>query len=472
MSTPETKATPINPGRRPYGAYYRRMDRLTAKPDPELTQTGPGTPMGDYLRRYWQPVCLSQELTEVPKAVQIMGEKLVAFRDRGGRVGLLERQCAHRGTSLEYGIIQDKGIRCCYHGWQYDVDGCVLETPCEPRNSRMKDNVFQGAYPAFERDGLVFAYMGPPDEQPEFDVFDAFVMPDGNKLVPFSNVYACNWLQVYENLVDHFHAAALHNNMTVDSVDEAIRAGVSLGQGFFKMPVIQWEATRNGNGICFAAGRRVNDEKVWVRITEMQFPNAVQTASLVPTAAEQRHTTVAMTRWQVPIDDEHMMVFGWRHFNDEIDPRHYGREEDCGIDSIDFLIGQTANRSYLEGQRAPGDYEAITSQGAIAVHSMETPARSDVGVYMCRNLLRQAVRGQTARDTSRDAARTRGEPLPVYTSDSVLSIPLRDDVDDNELLMQTGSKVLAIMKECDAVPSAERKAHARKRLDELDGGLR
>jgi hypothetical protein len=103
---------------------------------------------------------------------------------------------------------------------------------------------------------------------------------------------------------------------------------------------------------------------------------------------------------------------------------------------------------------------------------METPGRSDVGVYMCRNLLRQAVRGQTARDTSRDAARTRGEPLPVYTSDSVLSIPLRDDVDDNELLMQTGAKVLAIMKECDAVPSAERKAHARKRLDELDGGLR
>ncbi len=472
MSTPEPKTTPIDPGRRPYGAYYRRMDRLTAKPDAELTQTAPGTPMGEYLRRYWQPLCLSQELTEVPKAVQIMGEKLVVFRDRSGQVGVLERHCAHRGASLEYGIIQQHGIRCCYHGWQYDVDGHVIETPCEPLNSRMKDNVFQGAYPAFERDGLVFAYMGPPDEQPAFEIFDSYVMPAGTKLVPFSNVYACNWLQVYENLIDHFHAAALHNNMTVDSVDAEIRAGVTLGQGFLKMPVIQWEATRNGNGMAFAAARRVNDDKVWIRITEMQFPNAVQTASLVPTAAEQRHTTVAMTRWQVPIDDEHMMVFGWRHFNDEIDPRHYGSEVDCGIDSIDFLVGQTANRSYLEGQRAPGDYEAITSQGPIAVHGMETPGRSDVGVYMCRNLLRQAVRGQTSRDSSRDAARARREPLPVYTSDSVLCIPRRDDVDDNEVLMKTGAQLLAIMKECDAVSSAERKAHARLRLDEIDGGLR
>ena len=472
MSTPEPKTTPIDPGRRPYGAYHRRFDRDNAKPDPELTHTAAGTPMGEYMRRHWQPVCLSQELTEVPKAIQIMGEKLIAFRDRSGQVGVMARHCAHRGASLEYGIIQQKGIRCCYHGWQYDVDGRVLEMPCEPRDSRMKDKVFQGAYPAFERDGLVFAYMGPPDEQPEFELFDAYVLPAGTRLVPFSNVYACNWLQVYENLVDHFHAAALHNNMTVDSVDAEIRAGVSLGQGFFKMPVIQWEATRNGNGMCFAAGRRVDDEKVWVRITEMQFPNAVQTASLVPTAAEQRHTTVAMTRWQVPVDDEHMLVFGWRHFNDEVDPRHYGTEADCGIDSIDFLVGQTAHRTYLEGQRAPGDYEAITSQGPIALHTMETPARSDVGVYMCRNLLRQAVRGATARDTSRDTARAQHEPLPVYTSDSVLNIARREDVDDNEVLMKVGSQVLGIMKECDAVPSAERKAHARRRLDEIDGGLR
>ena len=472
MSTPEPKATPIHPGRRPYGAYYRRMDRLTTEPDPELTRVGPGTPMGEYMRRHWQPVCLSQELTEVPKAIRILGENLVAFRDRGGCVGVLERHCVHRGTSLEFGIIQQRGIRCCYHGWQFDVDGSILETPCEPPGSRMKDNVFQGAYPAFERDGIVFAYMGPPDEKPDFDVYDGMVLPEGTKLVPFSNIYPCNWLQVHENLIDHFHSAALHNNMTVDSIDAAIRAGTSLGAGFARLPVIQWIATRDGNGIAFTAARRVSDEKVWIRMTEIQLPNLIQIASVAPSAAELRHTTVSMTRWQVPADDENTMVFGWRHFNDEIDPAHFGREEACGIDKIDFLDGQTGNRSYLEGQRAPGDFEAITSQGAITVHGLETPARSDVGVYMCRNLLRQAVRGNAPHDSTRDAARRRGEPLPVYTSDSVLNIPRRVDGDDDELLAEVAAKVFAIMKECDQVPSAERKAHARRKLDEIDGGVR
>lgn len=459
-----------DPAKQPYAGYYLRHQRAVSEADPELTHTGPNTPMGEYLRRFWQPVCLAQELTDVPKVIRIMSENLIAFRDRGGRVGVLDRHCSHRGTSLEYGIVQQRGIRCCYHGWVYDVDGTILETPCEPAGSRMKDNLFHGAYPTLERDGLVFAYLGPPHAKPDFDIYDSYVLPHGTRLVPFSNIYACNWLQVYENLIDHFHAAALHNNMTVDSVDAEIRAGVSLGQGFRKMPVIQWDATRNGNGMMFAAARRISDEQVWVRITELILPNAVQTASLVPTAAEQRHTTVAMTRWQVPVDDEHMIVFGWRHFNDEIDPKHYGTEDQCGVDSIDFLVGQTNNRSYLEGQRAPGDYEAIVSQGPVAIHRLEHPARSDVGVYMCRNLLRQAIRGQTQADTSRAAARANGDTLPVYTSDSVMNLPLLEDRDDTEFLLQTGRRMMEIMRECDALPSAERKAHARRRLDKLDGG--
>jgi phenylpropionate dioxygenase-like ring-hydroxylating dioxygenase large terminal subunit len=459
-----------DPTKQPYAGYYLRHDRAAAELDTELTHTGPDTPMGEYMRRFWQPVCLSEELTDVPKAVRIMGENLVAFRDRGGRIGVLDRHCSHRGTSLEYGIVQQQGIRCCYHGWQYDVDGRILEMPCEPRDSRMKDSVFHGAYPAFERDGLVFAYMGPPDAKPDFDEFDAYKSPTGNRLVPFSNVYACNWLQVSENLIDHFHAAALHNNMTVDSVDAEIREGVSLGQGFHTMPVIQWEATRDGNGMMFAASRRIGDDKVWIRITEMTLPNFVHTASVVPTAAELRHTTVALTRWHVPVDDHNMIIFGWRHFNNEIDPQNYGTEADCGVDSIDFLIGQTDNRTYLEGQHAPGDYEAIVSIGSIAPHRLEHPGRSDVGVYMCRNLLRQAVRGETPPDSTRAAARAAGDTLPAYSNDSVLNLPRVEGADDDELLLQTGQKVIALMKECDALPSAERKAHARRRLDDIDGG--
>ena len=262
----------LDPSKQPYSGYYKRFDR-ESNIDVELTHCAPQTPMGEYMRRFWQPVCLSEELTDVPKAIRILNEDLVAFRDRNGNVGVLDRHCCHRGTSLEYGIIQKQGIRCCYHGWKFDVDGSILEMPCEPPESKMKENIFQGAYPAFERDGLVFTYMGPPALKPAFEEFDSYTSPEQGRLVPFSNIYACNWLQVFENLIDHFHAAALHNNMTVESIDAEISEGVSLGQGFREMPVIRWEQTRNGNGMMFSAGRRLSDEKIWIRITEMKFPN-------------------------------------------------------------------------------------------------------------------------------------------------------------------------------------------------------
>ena len=116
--------------------------------DAELTHTEAETPMGEYIRRFWQPVCLSEELADLPKAIRILGEDLVAFRDKRGEVGVLHRHCSHRGTSLEYGIISEQGIRCCYHGWLFAVDGRVLETPGEPPNSKLKDSLYHGASPA------------------------------------------------------------------------------------------------------------------------------------------------------------------------------------------------------------------------------------------------------------------------------------------------------------------------------------
>lgn len=449
----------------PYGGYYKRE---VSGPDAELTQTGAGTPMGEYMRRFWQPVCLSEELTDLPKAIRILGEDLVAFRDKSGRIGVLHRHCSHRGASLEYGIITEQGIRCCYHGWHYNVDGTLLETPCEPAESRLKETICHGAYPAFERDGLVFAYMGPPDAKPDFPVYDPYVLPKGTSLVPFSNVYPCNWLQVFENIMDHMHTAVLHNHMTVDGVDADTSDGVSL-EGFGDMPVMQWEATRNGNGIIFIASRRLPEDKIWVRITEMAFPNNLQIGSLVPTAARERHSTTAMTRWQVPVDDTNTIIFGYRHFNDEVDPDHLGSEEDCGVDKIDFLVGQTGNRTYEEGQRAPGDWEALVSQRPIAIHAMEHPGKSDIGVYMCRKLLRDGARGVTQEDTTRATALARGDSLPMYTQDSVLRIPA--DSNDQALLARVGKQVLGILKEADVLPGVERDAHVRRRLDDLDGGL-
>ncbi len=144
----------------PYSAYHRVE---TEDFDEELTRVGRGTPCGEYLRRFWQPVAESSELGDLPRAIRIMGEDLVVFRDGGGRVGVLDRRCCHRGTSLEYGKVMERGIACCYHGWQFDVDGAILDTPGEPPESRIRERTFQGAYPACERDGLAFAYLGQPE---------------------------------------------------------------------------------------------------------------------------------------------------------------------------------------------------------------------------------------------------------------------------------------------------------------------
>lgn len=158
----------------PYGGY---LQRHVPQEDAELTHTGPGTPCGEFMRHYWHPVCLSTELTDLPKAIRILGEDLVAFRDGNGNVGVLHKHCSHRGASLEYGIVSDRGIRCCYHGWLIHRDGTILETPGEPAESRLKHSLVHGAYPVIEKQGLVFAYMGPPDEIPPFPIDEHYQTP-------------------------------------------------------------------------------------------------------------------------------------------------------------------------------------------------------------------------------------------------------------------------------------------------------
>ena len=209
-------STTARPKEIPYGGYYRN---IVPQEDPLLTHSGPGALMGQYMRRFWQPVCLSAELGVLPKAIRILSEDLVACRDRSGSVGVLHRHCAHRGASLEYGIVTERGIRCCYHGWHYDVSRRLLETPCEPASSNLKNTVCQGAYPAFERNGLVFAYMGPPEEKPDFPEYDLYIDPAETRLIPHSNIFPCNWLQAFESIMDQMHTAVLHNNMTVEGIE-------------------------------------------------------------------------------------------------------------------------------------------------------------------------------------------------------------------------------------------------------------
>jgi phenylpropionate dioxygenase-like ring-hydroxylating dioxygenase large terminal subunit len=188
--------------------------------DPELTETGPGTKMGEYMRSFWHPVCMSLELTDTPRFLKILGEELVAFRDKSGQIGVLHAHCVHRGASLEYGAIQERGIMCCYHGMVFDVDGTCLHVPYpkgeEAESQKFACSIRQGAYKAFERHGLVFAYMGPPETEPPFPEWEEnFTVLPGDELVPYSNFQHCNWLQVQDNAADNYHPTALHAGKNV-----------------------------------------------------------------------------------------------------------------------------------------------------------------------------------------------------------------------------------------------------------------
>ena len=187
--------------------------------DRELTEVGAGTPMGELLRRYWHPIGLAADAGGVPRPVRMLGEDLILFRDGAGRPGLVHPRCAHRGASLYYGRVEAEGIRCCYHGWMFAVDGRCLDQPCEPDGGKLRDNVRQPWYPLEERYGLVFAYLGPPDRKPllpRIDVLeelapgetleadDSSLGGGGPPIIP------CNWLQHFENVVDSFHVPILH----------------------------------------------------------------------------------------------------------------------------------------------------------------------------------------------------------------------------------------------------------------------
>jgi len=177
-----------------------------------LTRVGTGTPMGELIRRYWIPALLSEEIPELdcpPVRVRLMGEDLVAFRDSKGRVGLLEEHCSHRGASLFYGRNEECGLRCVYHGWKYDVEGNVLETPAEPSESNLKYKVHHKAYPCQEASGIVFSYLGPKEKMPLFPNYEWLTVPlDHVGVTKF--FIECNYLQALEGDCDSSHGPFLH----------------------------------------------------------------------------------------------------------------------------------------------------------------------------------------------------------------------------------------------------------------------
>ena len=444
-------------GNVPFGGYYQQQP---PEDDPELTRTGPGTSCGEYFRKFWHPICLSEELTDLPLVVRILGEDLVVFRDKSGRIGVLHRHCSHRGTSLEYGIVSEHGIRCCYHGWLFDVEGTILETPGEPPDSRLRESIRHGAYPAKERYGLVFAYLGQPECVPDFPLFDVDEVA-GDRVKPFSTFVPCNWLQQHENNVDPWHVVFLHSVLQAE-----LGASAQMTEEHGAFPVMNWRETHGNNGMLWSAARRV-DDFIWVRIFQTLLPNHGWTPSIWIEGDESVYFhRVSMDRWSVPHDDTSHTVFGLRHFNDLVDPEARGDWDAIGKEQVDFLDGQTGNRTYEEQQRDPGDWEVWVSQRTISARNLEHLGSTDLGVAMMRRTLRQAVRNEAGPSP---LIATGSGSIPTCSSDCVLPIPARADEDDRTLLADIGAQVTDIVLDSlDIADRDKRRDHIVARVQALE----
>lgn len=383
-----------------YSGYYHRD---VPKENEELTQVGPNTPCGEYLRRFWQPVAYSDELTDLPKKLRIMGEDLVIYRDFGGNVGLLELHCAHRGTSLEYGLVSQCGIRCCYHGWLFDRNGAILETPGEPADSTLKDRLFQGAYPIHESNGLIFTYMGPPENRPHFPLYDSMIRP-GYKMMPGqSYILPCNWLQVAENSMDPVHTSFLHTIVT----------GSQFTDEFGVIPELEYVETPSG--MVYVAGRRVGNN-VWIRMVDNVHPNMQQVAPVWENGRDVHpFDGPMMTRWIVPIDDEKTMLIELRHISeeDEVTPAWWA-------DGTMLPAQVPISDSLEEQQRQPGDYEAQTSQRSIAVHGLEHLGATDRGVIVYRRQIRQGIQAVKEGRDPLGLSPSADIPIPTFSNDAVV----------------------------------------------------
>ncbi len=396
--------------------------REVPPPDYELTSVERGSPMGEVLRRYWQPVCTSDELRDLPRKEKLLCEEIVVFRDKKGRVGALDPHCAHRGASLEWGRVEERGLRCCYHGWLYNTEGQCIDMPCESEEFRRRMDVWQPAYPAMEYGGLVFVYMGPPGTEPLFPVYDV-IDADGRENVRLRGMrlwgdYAvgmvkdCNWLQHYENIVDPWHLVMLHQWISGDQFDGALMQG---------MPRIGWEKTPLG--VRYNLVKDLPNGNRFIRHAECIVPNAF----LIPDIRESGTTPKRKERatelsWAVPVDNEHVRgisIVAWPLEGGE--PKRGWRP---GTDTIaDIRPGSVLTRNYEERQRKPDDLEAQEGQRTIAVHALENLGMSDTGLVMLRQLLRDQIRrvadGLDPINVTRDAYLSRG--IATHAWNTVLS---------------------------------------------------
>jgi len=342
----------------------------------KLAEVGRGTPMGELLRRYWHPVGLAADAGAEPRMVRVLGEDLVLFRDGAGKAGLLYPRCAHRGTTLYYGKVEERGLRCCYHGWLYDVQGHCLEQPCEEGGGPRRDKVRQPWYPVEERYGLVFAYLGPAQKKPLLPRYDCleelaageFLEADDSSIGSGgAQVVPCNWLQHWENVVDPFHVPILHGSFS----------GPQFIEQMGLVPKVSFETT--ARGVKVTTLRTLEDGRVHRRVTEAVCP----TLRVVPNPRVARYGKVESIGWVLPIDDTHYRIYVAGRVIEKSELSRYRSR----------MKGKPwSELSAEERRRFPGDYEAQTGQGPITLHSEEHLATSDKGVAFLRRFMEQQLK--------------------------------------------------------------------------------
>jgi phenylpropionate dioxygenase-like ring-hydroxylating dioxygenase large terminal subunit len=271
---------------------FGRAVVASAEENELLTRTGPGTPAGELLRRYWQPVALSEELLigGAPLPVRIMSEDLVLFRDDAGQPGLLGIHCAHRGADLSYGRLEDGGLRCIYHGWLYDRTGRCLEQPGEPAGSTFHERIHHRAYPCQEIGGYIFTYMG-PSEPPLLPRFE-FLITDADHNFAAKRLNECNFLQGLEGTYDPQHLGFLH--LIYSAPDDPV-------QGYLAAdPSPSIEVEERENGVCVMRRLRISEDQYFVKSNKYVVPNMSVAAATV---------SGYTFHWYVPIDDESCFIY-------------------------------------------------------------------------------------------------------------------------------------------------------------------
>ncbi len=344
---------------------------LTRDENEILTRVGPGTPGGELLRRYWHPVAFVQELTdEYPtRFVRILGEDLVLFRDKSGNVGLLGDHCPHRGASLLYGRVEERGIACAYHGWLFDTKGACLETPAEPTESLFRLTVKHTAYPVQRFIGMYWAYLG-PTPAPVIPKYDVWVRKDGRRRLYLQPQLDCNWVQPMENSVDPSHLQVLHQALIARG-----KTITNTTRGLTD-EVVSFEFHEESYGII----KKRTYANGLVDQHPLIFPNILRQGNA--------------TQIRVPVDDTHTKIFFVR-----FDPTEDGSIiDDDGDPPVEYVQAYKSpsdevhpfTRFRMDEVQAQ-DHMAWETQGPLTDRTTERLATADRGIVMYRNMLRREI---------------------------------------------------------------------------------